>query len=201
MQLSQIDCENISKFAVVSLECIRSILVTAGDNLLKLNYLEEFLEASSAILKNSQFSSPLNENVPWLCCAINALYAVVEHVLKDDEPLPSVEKHLFQCPPDDVDIKWAQKACWDMYILTSWLYKNSNKVLKIPRFLLCRMGSLIVSLARLPLVNSYNFVPCRVWKLGWEPQLSGKFLTQVPPLPIDLLQEVDVLEEYVFRWE
>ncbi|ERL95363.1 hypothetical protein D910_12628 [Dendroctonus ponderosae] len=200
LQLSEIDCENISKFAVVCLECISFLFATGGKNL-KLNYLEVFMESSNEILKNSQFSSHLgvDENLPWLCSAINALYSIMEYVLKDDEPLPSIERNLLQCSSDDNDIKQAQTACYYMYILTCWLYKNASRFFKIPRFVLYRIRSLIISLARLPLVNSYNFVPYRVWKLGWEPKLTGKFLTQIPPLPIDMLQEIDVLEEYVFR--
>jgi hypothetical protein len=59
--------------------------------------------------------------------------------------------------------------------------------------------SLIVGLSRLPLVNSYVATPPDVWRQGWAPELSGPCRTFVPPLPVDYLQDIDVLQQLVFR--
>jgi huntingtin len=48
-------------------------------------------------------------------------------------------------------------------------------------------------------INSYARIPGIVWKLGWAPTPTGEPRTQLPPLPLDLLQDKDVLEEFVFR--
>ncbi len=54
-------------------------------------------------------------------------------------------------------------------------------------------------LARLPLVNSYARTPPLVWKLGWMPSPGGDMRTRLPPLPLEYLQEKDVLREFIFR--
>lgn len=200
LQLSEVDSENIAKFAVIALEYINFILVVDKQGL-NINYLEVLLDCSNEVLKQTQFCSflGLDVNISWLCSAVNSIHCLAEYLLKNDNPLPLVEKNVLQCLSENVEVNQAQKSCHNLYTLTSWLYKIQNKYVKIPMFLLYRIRSLIVSLARLPLLNSYNLVPGKVWKLGWQPELTGKFLTQVPPLPIDMLQEIDVLEEYIFR--
>ena len=57
----------------------------------------------------------------------------------------------------------------------------------------------IVGLSRQSVINSYARVPGIVWKLGWTPTPTGEPRTQLPPLPLDLLQDKDVLKEFVFR--
>lgn len=56
-----------------------------------------------------------------------------------------------------------------------------------------------MGLSRLPLVNSYVATPPDVWRQGWAPELSGPCRTFVPPLPVDYLQDIDVLQQLVFR--
>ena len=59
--------------------------------------------------------------------------------------------------------------------------------------------SLVTGLARLPVVNSYARTPPLVWKMGWMPSPTGKLSTHLPPLPLDFLQERDVLKDFIFR--
>jgi hypothetical protein len=61
--------------------------------------------------------------------------------------------------------------------------------------------SLIVGLSRLPLVNSYVATPPDVWRHGWAVELSGPYNTSVPPLPVDYLQDTDVLQQLIFRFD
>lgn len=70
----------------------------------------------------------------------------------------------------------------------------------MPDFLMRSIRGVVVAVARLPAVNSYVLTPPVAWKGGWAPELSGSFNTQVPLLPIDFLQEIDVLEEYICRY-
>ena len=56
-----------------------------------------------------------------------------------------------------------------------------------------------VGLARLPLVNSYARTQPVVWKMGWMPSPSGDLNTHLPPIPLDYLQEKEVLKESIFR--
>ncbi|XP_067354239.1 huntingtin isoform X1 [Channa argus] len=74
---------------------------------------------------------------------------------------------------------------------------HRNKV--FPAFLTSPLRNIVISLSRLPLVNSYTRVPPLVWKLGWSPQPGGKFGTTLPEIPVDFLQEKDVFREFLYR--
>uniref|UniRef100_A0AAY4AQL9 Huntingtin n=1 Tax=Denticeps clupeoides TaxID=299321 RepID=A0AAY4AQL9_9TELE len=69
----------------------------------------------------------------------------------------------------------------------------------IPAFLTPTLRNVIISLARLPLVNSYTRVPPLVWKLGWSPRRGGEFGTVLPEIPVEFLQEKDVFREFLYR--
>lgn len=58
-----------------------------------------------------------------------------------------------------------------------------------------------MGLSRLPLVNSYVVTPPDVWRQCWATELSGPFHTSVPPLPVDYLQDIDVLQQLIFRYD
>ncbi|CAM4482916.1 unnamed protein product [Leuciscus chuanchicus] len=74
-------------------------------------------------------------------------------------------------------------------------HRNKN----IPAFLTPTLQNIIISLARLPLVNSYTRIPPLVWKLGWSPRPSGDFGTALPEIPVEFLQEKDVFREFLYR--
>ncbi|XP_006251294.1 huntingtin isoform X5 [Rattus norvegicus] len=69
----------------------------------------------------------------------------------------------------------------------------------LPSFLTAVLKNIVVSLARLPLVNSYTRVPPLVWKLGWSPKPGGDFGTVFPEIPVEFLQEKEVLKEFIYR--
>uniref|UniRef100_A0A8C5BH89 Huntingtin n=1 Tax=Gadus morhua TaxID=8049 RepID=A0A8C5BH89_GADMO len=69
----------------------------------------------------------------------------------------------------------------------------------IPAFFTPTLRNIIISLSRLPLVNSYTRVPPLVWKLGWSPRPGGEFGTTLPEIPLDFLQEKDVFREFLYR--
>ena len=69
----------------------------------------------------------------------------------------------------------------------------------LPQFLLRPFQDIIVGLARQPLVNSYARTLPLVWKMGWAPVPEGPLKTELPPLPIEILKEKDVLDEFVKR--
>ncbi|XP_026856221.2 huntingtin isoform X2 [Electrophorus electricus] len=80
-------------------------------------------------------------------------------------------------------------------VLTLGHHRNSN----IPAFLTPVLRNVIISLARLPLVNSYTRVPPLVWKLGWSPRRGGEFGTALPEIPVEFLQEKEVFREFLYR--
>ena len=74
---------------------------------------------------------------------------------------------------------------------------DHNKCL--PKYLVCHLRQTITGLARIPFVNSYVRIPPIVWKFGWQPTMEGAYHTELPPLPVDILKEKDVLKEFVYR--
>ncbi|XP_007229557.3 huntingtin isoform X4 [Astyanax mexicanus] len=80
-------------------------------------------------------------------------------------------------------------------VLSLGHHRNSN----IPAFLTPTLRNVIISLARLPLVNSYTRIPPLVWKLGWSPRRGGEFGTSLPEIPVEFLQEKDVFREFLYR--
>ncbi|XP_046900324.1 huntingtin isoform X3 [Hypomesus transpacificus] len=80
-------------------------------------------------------------------------------------------------------------------ILALGHHRNSS----IPAFLTPTLRNIVISLSRLPLVNSYTRVPPLVWKLGWSPQPGGQFGTALPEIPVEFLQEKDVFREFLYR--
>uniref|UniRef100_A0A8C3I2J3 Huntingtin n=1 Tax=Chrysemys picta bellii TaxID=8478 RepID=A0A8C3I2J3_CHRPI len=75
-------------------------------------------------------------------------------------------------------------------------HKRNNS---IPAFLTPVLKNIIISLGRLPLVNSYTRVPPLVWKLGWSPKPAGDFGTAFPEIPVEFLQEKEIFKEFIYR--
>ncbi|XP_029142402.1 huntingtin, partial [Protobothrops mucrosquamatus] len=69
----------------------------------------------------------------------------------------------------------------------------------IPAFLTPVLKNIIVSLSRLPLVNSYARIPLLVWRLGWSPKPTGEFSTTFPEIPVEFLQEREIFKEFIYR--
>ncbi|XP_078146486.1 huntingtin isoform X1 [Centroberyx gerrardi] len=83
--------------------------------------------------------------------------------------------------------------------LQSVLALGHHRNSEIPAFLTPTLRNIVISLSRLPLVNSYTRVPPLVWKLGWSPRPGGEFGTTLPEIPVDFLQEKDVFREFLYR--
>ncbi|XP_004624658.1 huntingtin isoform X2 [Octodon degus] len=83
--------------------------------------------------------------------------------------------------------------------LQSVLALGHKRNSSMPAFLTAVFKNIVVSLARLPLVNSYTRVPPLVWKLGWSPKPGGDFGTVFPEIPVEFLQEKEVFKEFIYR--
>uniref|UniRef100_A0A8C9ZP28 Huntingtin n=1 Tax=Sander lucioperca TaxID=283035 RepID=A0A8C9ZP28_SANLU len=83
--------------------------------------------------------------------------------------------------------------------LQSILALGHHRNRAFPAFLTPTLRNIVISLSRLPLVNSYTRVPPLVWKLGWSPQPGGEYGTTLPEIPVDFLQEKDVFREFLYR--
>ncbi|KAM4854776.1 huntingtin [Thomomys bottae] len=83
--------------------------------------------------------------------------------------------------------------------LQSVLALGHKRNSSMPAFLTAVLKNIVISLARLPLVNSYTRVPPLVWKLGWSPKPGGDFGTVFPEIPVEFLQEKEIFKEFIYR--
>lgn len=211
--------ENLLKFAATSLEYLQYILKRNSD--FPVGHVEILLTCANAIFKEDKISSLLNskENLVWFSSSVDSLFYLVEVLLKFDKPLPSVPNYFpvrteeeerstvtdetESNVPSEADVTFytATQAVHRLYILVCWFtdLKCINRT-NIPQFLFDRIRTMTISLSRLSIANSYMLVPLKTWKTGWTPEsISGTFRTQVPAMPIEILQDVDVLKEYILR--
>lgn len=209
--------EDLIKFSATSLEYLQHILSHNYD--FPVGQIEVLLTGANAILKNANVSRLLDSkmNLIWFCSLVNSFSHIVEVLLKLDRPLPSVPNFFPKqteeiktasnsetdgkiIEPND-DVLAAREAVHRLCTLVCWFTENKciNRT-KLPQFLFDRVKTVTVSLSRLSIANSYVLVPFRAWKTGWTPEtVSGMYRTQIPAMPIEILQDVDILKEYIFR--
>ncbi|XP_056637539.1 huntingtin [Diorhabda sublineata] len=197
-QLSENSLANLKKFSVVCLEYTKYLESPNSD--FRAHLTDIFLTSCDNILRSISSCNffTLDSNSSWLCSCINSLYGLVNTLLRNDKPLLTIPKYNLR---ENSDSSPSIQATYQLYTLTCWFFelKLSNTT-KIPDFLFKRILSLTVCLARYPLVNSYVMIPQRAWKTGWLPEkMDGTFGTVVAALPIEMLQYIEVLEEYIFR--
>nr|CAH7759250.1 unnamed protein product [Callosobruchus chinensis] len=192
---------NWGEFLIFGAICLEYISLLHGSKtaIVKVHTVDIFLTAASSIFKQSPVCELLSEetNRSWYCSAVTSLYNLVETLLRNDVPLPSTPNYLKEVT-QNADISALGDACHYLYTVVTWIYqqKGVNRT-KMPQFLFAKVKSLAISFSRVSTANSYVLVPSIAWKTGWRPEnVNG---TQVGALPMEVLQEIDVLEEYIFR--
>uniref|UniRef100_A0AAX7VAA8 Huntingtin n=1 Tax=Astatotilapia calliptera TaxID=8154 RepID=A0AAX7VAA8_ASTCA len=150
----------------------------------------------------NKLSTP--EYTTHTCSLIYCLRLIIVAVaVSPGDQLLHQEKKMAKGEKDDGDQVDAWQACEIMAELVEGLPSilslghRRNSIL--PTFLTPTLRNIVISLSRLPLVNSYTRVPPLVWKLGWSPQPGGEFGTTLPEIPVDFLQEKDVFREFLYR--
>lgn len=144
------------------------------------------------------------EFFPLVCSAINHVHVLLNAVDgsgdKDEEGFFTDQ---VKVDMEDEGVQIARKACGEIsqliHRLLTILKPGSAQKPSLPQFLVRPFRDTIVGLARHPLVNSYARTLPLVWKMGWAPVPEGPLKTELPPLPIEILKEKDVLDEFVKR--
>uniref|UniRef100_A0A8C4VRD4 Huntingtin n=1 Tax=Gopherus evgoodei TaxID=1825980 RepID=A0A8C4VRD4_9SAUR len=150
--------------------------------------------------------------VTQACSLINCIRFIIEAVaIEPGNQLLSPERKKTTSKgvsEDEVDsnaqkAKYITTACEmvaDMVeCLQTVLTLGNKRNNSIPAFLTPVLKNIIISLGRLPLVNSYTRVPPLVWKLGWSPKPAGDFGTAFPEIPVEFLQEKEIFKEFIYR--
>ncbi|RUS73694.1 hypothetical protein EGW08_018541 [Elysia chlorotica] len=169
--------------------------------------LESCLSCIALVLQDPNLNTLLaeQEHASFVCSIIGAIYQLVSSMLV----LPGEQvANIFQDDrreegdEDDTSIATSLVHACDeiselIHCLNTRLDPSSEQ--KLPPFLASLCRNIIVGVARLPVVNSYARTPPLVWRLGWSPTPTGDFPTSLPPLPVEYLQEKDVLKEFASR--
>ncbi|XP_030643764.1 huntingtin [Chanos chanos] len=150
------------------------------------------------------------QHLSYACSIIHCLQLLIHAVaVGPGEQLlvPERKRSGRDSEEDQVDSTKANACEWRCCEIMAELVEGLQTVLAIghpanrhfPAFLTPTLRNVIISLARLPLVNSYTRIPPLVWKLGWSPRSGGEFGTALPEIPVEFLQEKDVFREFLYR--
>ncbi|XP_074640755.1 huntingtin-like [Tubulanus polymorphus] len=196
--------KDIVRFSVLSLELVHWKLL--HDQLVSSDRIQTSIQCLSLVLQNTQLSSLLSqpEYNTWVCSAINAVHQLLTSVLViPTEKLVIINRQDSQDDQTD-DSDYLLHACGQISELVQCLKvhlstEGRHRENKIPQFMVSPLRNCIIGLARLPLVNCYARVPPLVWRMGWLPTPDPDSKTALPPLPLDYLQEKEVLREFIYR--
>ncbi|XP_049777630.1 huntingtin [Schistocerca cancellata] len=199
----QQDCEPLAKFGVICLEAINWLITTkAGRSFILPQHLEASLNCAASVIQDTNLSAVLGQTQhgSWVASAASALVHCTLHVLEGCQ-LPQLPRSQALGPAlEDPDMLSIGHACWQMATMVFWLEHCHLDAIKIvPEFLLKPIMKLIVCLSRMPLINSYVITPPDVWRHGWQVELNGPAKTHVPPIPVEYLQDIDLLQQLIFR--
>nr|XP_045607422.1 huntingtin-like isoform X3 [Procambarus clarkii] len=138
----------------------------------------------------------LPDRISYVCSMVAALHTAASYLIKP-RALPSLPASLSQCL-NGVESSLLV-ACRRLMQLVSWL--EAGNLRDLPACIAHPIRGIIMGLGRMPVVNSIVRIPPDMWTLGWSPQFSGEHGTNLPPIQVELLQETDVLKQFIFRMQ
>ncbi|XP_063896125.1 huntingtin [Helicoverpa armigera] len=210
--------KNMAIFSVISLQYLSFLIknkkivetpvhadvsfrVTASvpDNIVVDNVISVTIDNVAQALSFKEIWSELNtdSNVNRTQSAISCLYAIVKYLVKDTRPL--TPKNFMQ--PQDSGPKPDMIITGDKLITLLEYWENNFYSKSSGEFLeKCYrepIESLLVSLARLDIVSNIALIPPIAWSS--VDVVSKKDQLQKIDLPLQALQDMDVLEAFLFR--
>uniref|UniRef100_A0A669P4L9 Huntingtin n=1 Tax=Phasianus colchicus TaxID=9054 RepID=A0A669P4L9_PHACC len=197
--------DDILKFVVMSIEALSWHLI--HDRLPISIDLQAALDCCCLTLQQPSLWNLLASavNVTYACSLINCIKFIIEAVavepgnqLLSPERKKNASKGLCENEVDS-NMHTCEMIAELVECLQTVLALGHHRNSSIPAFLTPVLKNIIISLARLPLVNSYTRVPPLVWKLGWSPKPAGDFGTVFPEIPVEFLQEKEIFKEFIYR--
>ncbi|XP_071441491.1 huntingtin [Hetaerina americana] len=211
-QVPEESIEDLSKFGILCLEAANWLVMQENGSHPKPQSLHYALEGAAAMLSCSVLSAwlagdPSSNNsshlsVTWIASGVSAVTRLTTFLLGGEQHLPypfSIASSGLAGALEDPEKITSAHPCLQIAALIHWLERTKVKMPNIPKFLATPLKCIVIGLARMPLVNSYALVPPEALKQGWKVEPTGSYKTQLPPLPIEYLQEVEVLEQFIFR--
>ncbi|XP_060084449.1 huntingtin-like [Ylistrum balloti] len=165
--------------------------------------LNSCLQCMSLILQHPQLSVVIGQkqHTSWVCALTGTAYQTVYSlmVVPGEKLVSTVTQNSGDHSKETLN-DLIIKACDQVSELVEFSQHHlSGRSQVIPSFLQHNLRNIITGLGRQPVLNSYARTPSIVWKMGWIPSPNGEPKTKLPPLPVDFLEDKDVLREYVFR--
>ncbi|XP_012536228.1 huntingtin [Monomorium pharaonis] len=199
--------EDIAKFSMLCLELAHWMIYSDRKGVRKLrpHDMDLALSCAAEILRHAAPNKIFGDNVrhTWVCSAAIALTKVMESVLTTVDLLPTVSYQALEPALQDEDTKDYARACIQMASIVAWLEKcqADDSTRNIPPYLFNTIKSLVISVSRQPLVNSYVLTPPLVWKRGCHIIGSSPTKCYFPLMSSEsnLLQEIDILEQFIYR--
>lgn len=169
------------RFAVLCLEIGQLLVLQNGSSgIVSPRELESTLTCASLILRDPSASKVFgaSEHYILLCSATVALTRIIKYFFNSFEDKDAVNCSGLENAMEDENTREYALACTRISTLVSWLEKKQRLEDKsefeyIPRFYKEPLKSLIVSIARQPLVNSFVLTPPLLWKSGCPNVGSG----------------------------
>ncbi|XP_033756060.1 huntingtin-like [Pecten maximus] len=165
--------------------------------------LNSCLQCMSLILQHPQLSIVIGQkqHTSWVCALTGTAYQTVYSLMVvPGEKLVSTSVQNSCDHSKETLSDLIIRACDQVSELVEFSQRHlSGGSQTIPSFLQQNLRNIITGLGRQPVLNSYARTPSIVWKMGWIPSPNGEPKTKLPPLPVDFLEDKDVLREYIFR--
>ncbi|EFN76960.1 Huntingtin [Harpegnathos saltator] len=199
--------EDIAKFSMLCLELAHWMIHSDKTNVRKLRShdMDLALSCAAEILRHVAPSKIFGDSTryTWVCSAAISLTKVVESILTTIDPLPVIDSQALEPALQNENTKDYARACIQMASIVAWLEKcqTEGSTKNIPPYLFDTIKSLVVSVSRQPLVNSYILTPPLVWQRDWHVVGSSSTKCYFPLLSSEsnLLQEVDILNQFIYR--
>ncbi|XP_022080674.1 huntingtin-like isoform X2 [Acanthaster planci] len=197
--------ESLNEIARLAVTCVEVTCwsLTEGSDLAS-SLIVTALECVGVTLQNQHIFAVIGlaDNMTWACSTISCLHQIVKKMNPHRKCFSS-----WDMTPEQKSLlrehRTIETACQQITELLFCLHytpttDEHNTVCQLPQFLKKPLGNVVVSMARLPLVNSYARTPPYAYKLGWVPS-PKEGSVEIPPLPMEYLKEKEVLKEFVVR--
>ncbi|XP_055860312.1 huntingtin-like [Biomphalaria glabrata] len=206
-EVPQENLKDIISFTVLCAELIHWSV--EHDMLPDSEHVQNYLSCLSLLLQDPVIHLLIGqtEYATHVCSIVSFLHQLLSSLaVLPGEPVASLFQDDRREDAEDDDVSLSAcliRACDEISELVHCLHTrldpNSSPEPQLPPFLASPFRNIIIAVSRLPAVNTYARTPPLVWRLGWSPTPVGELRTCLPPLPVEYLQEKDVLKEFVSR--
>lgn len=190
------------RFCILGMEYVKWLAMNNENKIQGFeNHLHKALSAAASMFQNQITMSVLcqAESQSLLVSAILSLLSLFQRHLKMQQLNVSHPDSFDPILREGGETAELVRACIELNAMFTFLLEDERRIQETGKDLTPILNDVILGLSRVPLFTSYLRIPTQVWKMGLELNSSGPKPTMFPILPVDMLQEIDILQEYVRR--